>query len=414
MPNRKSNALATSAYAISMVGDITPGVIRKLLESGTEAFDGAANRYLWAAVRSPRSLPMGGNIKVLLPYLDRLKAALAFAKQAGEVKQDADAERLWAEVYPSLKTSGDSVPHTDRARPYALRLAMLYALAADSKVIRPEHLHAALALWSYCRASAKMIFCEIQTTPVEPDPLWLRLLNAITSTPGINRSGLREVAGHKIPVEEIDAALGSLKAQGLVYSKMVQSGGRPAECWYPVVGPDGDGEGGSVLNDNPASSLSPKEAQGVGKEGNNSPPSASAGNLGREGSKPSEQEGTDYLSEWYTDEVSSLPPAQPTQGKREGVGRKDNSLPPCPEAKESTDGVVIRPHYPTVKAWVDAVYQAGGKILKDEDDSCTLWLHEKLDAERSKLLEDDAEFWLAEACDEAMTEVDFLAELMAM
>ncbi len=206
VPNRKGNALDTSEYTFSLFGDITPGVLCKLMKGGTEAFDGSANRYLWASVRSRRSLPMGGNILVLKPFLERLRSGLEKAKQAGKVWFDADAQKRWEEVYPELKTSGDTVPHTDRARPYALRMALLYALVEGSVVIRLEHLQAALALWSYCRASAKLIFGGQQTAEAEeeaePDPLWLRLLNAIMKAPGINRSGLREVAGHKEPVEE--------------------------------------------------------------------------------------------------------------------------------------------------------------------------------------------------------------------
>jgi hypothetical protein len=270
IPNRKGNALSSSDYAISMVGDITPGMVRKLMDGGTEAFDGWANRYLWACVRSPRSLPMGGNIAVLTPYLSRLQSALALAKQAGEVKQDAEAVALWETVYPSLKISGDSVPHADRARPYALRLALLYALADCSAVIRREHLQAAPALWGYCRASANLIFGSQQTA--EPDPLWLRLLNAITASPGVSRTGFREKVGTRVPAQEIEEGLAYLEANRLAFRRMVQlvGGGRPAECWYPRR----DGNGESQEDDN-LSSLSemyetPEPSETSGRKQTNS------------------------------------------------------------------------------------------------------------------------------------------------
>ena len=60
IPNRKGNALSTTDYTVSVVGDITPGVIRKTLETGTEAFDGYANRERLTAERRsrlPRKLP---------------------------------------------------------------------------------------------------------------------------------------------------------------------------------------------------------------------------------------------------------------------------------------------------------------------------------------------------------------------
>ena len=246
VPNRKSNgtALATSGYSISVYGDITPGALHKTLATGTEGFDGNADRYLSAQLRGDTpDKPHGGNPKgVLKPFLGRLAAALAFAKQAGEVKRDAEADALWEQVYRDLRHSGRTVPHTGRAKGYAFRLSMLYALADGSKVIRREHLQAALALWSYCRESARLIFGGTQAA--EPEPLYLRLMNAILKAPGVSRSGLREVAGHKTPAPAIEDALARLEGSGLAFRRTVQptGGGRPAECWYPGGGGEGDGD----------------------------------------------------------------------------------------------------------------------------------------------------------------------------
>ena len=49
---KTGNSPSASDYAISRVGDITPGVLAKRTASGTEGFDGFANRIPWAAVRS--------------------------------------------------------------------------------------------------------------------------------------------------------------------------------------------------------------------------------------------------------------------------------------------------------------------------------------------------------------------------
>jgi hypothetical protein len=292
VPNRKGNGLSTSGYAISMVGDITPGVLRNMMDNGTEGFDGFANRFLWVVVRSDTDLPDGGNISVLEPFLGRLAEALAFAKKAGRMRRDAEADALWREAYPSLKRSGDSVPHTDRARPYVLRLSMLYALADCSAVIRREHLRAALAVWDYCRASAKIIFGDTAKAEAEADPLWLQVLNAITESPDISRSDLLR-AFRAVDADAMDGILARLEAEGLVHRRMVQAegGGRPAERWYPVK-PDGDGEGEGDDNDNPLSlssetpfetgrkEITPAEGSEAGcagkgrKEGNNSAPDA--------------------------------------------------------------------------------------------------------------------------------------------
>jgi hypothetical protein len=239
VPNRKGNDLMASDYAVSLVGDITPMLLRKLLETGSEAFDGFANRFLWVAVQRSRFLPSGGSMDPLTPFLERLKTALAFAKSAGALIRDADANALWESVYPELCLSGDSVPHTDRARPYVLRLSMLYALAACSKTIRLEHLRSALAVWDYCRCSARLIFSS-QGEAVQ-DPLWLRLLNAITNAPGIKREELTIAYKNRMKAAALGEVLTYLESNGLAYRRMVQpeGGGRPAERWYPA-GSDGD------------------------------------------------------------------------------------------------------------------------------------------------------------------------------
>jgi hypothetical protein len=150
---------------------------------------------------------------------------------------------------------------------------MLYALAHRSVSIRAEHLRASLTVVDYCRASARLLFgsSPVAIAQGQPDPLWLRLLNAITIQPGISRTGLRELIGHKIAKAEIDAALASLTTQGLARSGDIQpdGGGRPAECWWPVQEQVADGE--SLIDDNPTAPLSSDIADPPvpGREGTN-------------------------------------------------------------------------------------------------------------------------------------------------
>ena len=72
------------------------------------------------------------------PFLERLQQALAYGKTAGAMSMDEEADCLWAEHYGCLKRSADDVPHTDRARPHVMRLAMLYALADGAQSYRLE------------------------------------------------------------------------------------------------------------------------------------------------------------------------------------------------------------------------------------------------------------------------------------
>ena len=158
IPNRSGNDLRASDYAISAIGDTQPGTLSALLAKGIEAHNGWMNRFLWVVVKRKGSLARGGNIAVLEPFVARLAEALAFAKQAGRLEMDAEAERFYEGVYDRLVESGDFIRHTERSAPYALRLAMLYALSACSAVIRAEHLQGALAVVDFCRASARLLF----------------------------------------------------------------------------------------------------------------------------------------------------------------------------------------------------------------------------------------------------------------
>ncbi len=96
-----------------------------------------------------------------------------------------------------------------------------------------EHLRAALAVWNYCEVSAVALFGKMNgggtTTPSS------KLLEAIKIKPGILRSELWDVVGHKIRAEELTAALNALEITGQAYH---QTEGR-REVWFPGGKPDG-------------------------------------------------------------------------------------------------------------------------------------------------------------------------------
>jgi hypothetical protein len=357
LPNRADNALSASDYAISLIGDTQPGTLAKLLacNKATEEVSGWMNRFLWAVVRRQRNIPRPPKLDYLyFPFLDRLQSALAMAKSAGEVAFSDEAEALWVSVYDELSVSADSVPHTNRAEGYVTRLSLLYALADSSKVIRLAHLQAALSVWEYCRASAKLIFGGQQTA--EPEPLWLQVLNAITKAPGINRSELLR-AFRSVSADELDGLLASLEAKGLAYKRMVQheGGGRPAERWYPGRKPDGDGNGDGNDNTSPPLSDSPWVVQAVAetlgrkeitpalvddgesvgkerKEGNNSADTLSY-------FLPQSREGNNSALPDAQGVVNSFLPALSAQSGEAGV----NSFLPMPGAEPDGEGSYFLP-----------------------------------------------------------------------
>ena len=121
----------------------------------------------------------------------------------------------------------------------------------------------------------------------EPLPLWARLLKAIDeSSDGISRTGLRQVAGHKVPARDIEDALAYLEAREWAYPLMVKPTGKgsPAEWWHLGPKPEGDTTG-SKIGEGGIFSPQVAEVGGAGREerisgdgeANFLPPSPSSG-----------------------------------------------------------------------------------------------------------------------------------------
>ena len=155
----KNSPARTTGAHISITGHITQEELRHCL-AVVEGFNGFANRFLWPCVRRSKLLPFGGEPVDLEPFVTRLRTAVNFAKSAGRLTRDEEADRLWAAVYEELAASHQGLfgAVTSRAEAQVLRLSMIYALLDESAIIRAEHLRAARALWKYCEDSARYIF----------------------------------------------------------------------------------------------------------------------------------------------------------------------------------------------------------------------------------------------------------------
>jgi len=97
------------------------------------------------------------------------------------------------------------------------------------------------------------------------------LLDAILAQPGISRRGLHQATGGKTKAEAMDAALAWLEARKLAHAVPMDTGGRPAECWFP-------GEGCELSN----KVLEPEKADATNaaeklRENEQSPPSDQTG-----------------------------------------------------------------------------------------------------------------------------------------
>jgi hypothetical protein len=98
----------------------------------------------------------------------RLVAALLEAAACGEMDFSPEAALLWDALYPELTEDhgGAFGAVTSRAEAQVRRLALLHAVMdEDASAIGVAHLRAAIALWQYCRVSARYIFGNVKSDP---------------------------------------------------------------------------------------------------------------------------------------------------------------------------------------------------------------------------------------------------------
>jgi hypothetical protein len=228
---KNSPAQATDAH-VSILGHITRPELTKYLDD-TDIFNGFANRFLWAVVRRSKLLPDGGAEVDLSPVKLALAKSVTTAKQIAALSRSPDARSLWHSVYPELTAERPGLygAVTGRGEAQVLRLSMLYALLDGTPTIGVPHLQAALAVWRYCDASARLIFRR--DNEETSDPLERSLLAVIRQQPGVNRKGLHKSLGGHVAAGQMVQALARLRDKGLVRMETLSTGGRPGECWFP-------------------------------------------------------------------------------------------------------------------------------------------------------------------------------------
>jgi hypothetical protein len=117
-----------------------------------------------------------------------------------------------------------------------LRLQLVYALLDGERLIRRQHVEAALELWGYAERSLFHVFGDTLG-----DPTADRILAAVRAEPaGLTRTGITNLFHRHQPVTEIERALGVLVQAGLANPTWEETGGRPVERWH-AASPNGAG-----------------------------------------------------------------------------------------------------------------------------------------------------------------------------
>jgi hypothetical protein len=225
---------ATDAH-ISIVGHVTQSDLAHHL-TRTESHNGFANRCLWISVRRSQSLPEGGSLppEQRAAVARELRRTLDWVRSQPRLvfRRTAAARELWNDRYPALSEGSPDVcgAATSRAEAQVLRLSALYAALDGSPLVEACHLQAALAVWDYCLASARLFF---DISPI--DPTAQRISEALDATPqGLTRTQIRGLFRRHVSKERIDLALEQLSSLGLINRHTAAGRGRSSTFWVPV------------------------------------------------------------------------------------------------------------------------------------------------------------------------------------
>lgn len=228
---KNSTARATEPH-VSIISHITKDELNRYIDS-TEMGNGFANRFLFVCVKRANVLPDGGRMQDvdMEPYIVRLREAVNFSQSAGELKRDeGDAKTLWHKVYRELSEGKPGLlgAATARAEAQVMRLSSFYALLDRSKVIRFEHIKAAIALWEYCEASARFVFGGNLGDPVADT-----IKSALdVQLDGMTRTEISNLFRRNKKAGQIERALISLVGNGSAYSATEKTEGRSTERWF--------------------------------------------------------------------------------------------------------------------------------------------------------------------------------------
>ncbi len=169
-PATKTSRVWASNPHVAMIADVTPSELLDLMHS-RELSNGFANRFIfiWAEGDKVNPFPKPTPQPVVDALAQRIAEVLRFARADRHVDRDVlrielshEAATLYAQLYRGElrdRSAGERIAGLlDRRAPAFLRLAMLFALTDQSKMVEAAHVHAAMAWVRYWVDSVKFIF----------------------------------------------------------------------------------------------------------------------------------------------------------------------------------------------------------------------------------------------------------------
>lgn len=223
-PITKHNRVTATRAHVCVVAHITRDELAAALQN-VELLNGFGNRFLWVLVHREKLIPLPLPMPdaEFLPLQRRLMDRVRQAQSVGEVTFVEAACNLWREVYSRLSADRPGLigAVTDRAEAQTARLALIFALLDGKSCIEVPHLHAALAVWSYCSASAGHIFAGRGESPLDE-----KILTALRPGP-LTSTALNNALGRNVASADIQAALRRLSKARHVREWTQKTAGRP-------------------------------------------------------------------------------------------------------------------------------------------------------------------------------------------
>lgn len=180
------------------------------------------NRFLFVVAHRQPSVVDESTVptRVVVDHGKRLRDGLEAAATFGPVARSRAAEDRWRSRYHDLvddDPGGLLGIMVARAPRHVLRMALVYALVEASPRVELHHMDAALALWSYCRASASQV-CERVAAPSRDLSAELLAGIAAAGERGLSLTEQLDLFGRNVPATRLRSARESLEDSGRVVS----------------------------------------------------------------------------------------------------------------------------------------------------------------------------------------------------
>jgi len=204
-PATKSKPVGVSNPLIGIHANITPTELNSML-SARDMSNGFANRFLmiWAEKTQSIAYPKTTPESVIEELANQTIAIIRFAKGGYPNKKNSlemhlsqAARNFWSEAYMNLDKPLDSDflnGLLERRAPYAIRLAMVFALTDQTHVIEVCHIKAALEWIGYSVNTVKYVFADKANNRVQGETRQnaARIMEFLKLRP--LGSGLRDIA----------------------------------------------------------------------------------------------------------------------------------------------------------------------------------------------------------------------------